>query len=115
MEESLLLKIALSFSLLGLIALLLIVQGQELEETPISNLTVLEQDTVVRLKGVVSSVDDRGNILNIELAQPQTVEVVFFKSHEMSLKKGAFVEITGEIRDYKGKKEIIATQLEVLE
>ncbi len=114
MKESTLLRIALSFSLIGLVALFILAQTMGLDETTLENITHAEEDTTVRIKGVVSGYMDYGKTARIEIARPETTEVFLFKSRNISLKKGDFVEITGEVSEYKGRKEILASTVEVL-
>ena len=69
----------------------------------------------MRIKGVVSSVRDLGEIMILDIAQPQTINVMLFKDGNISINKGDFVDLEGELKEYKGKKEIIANQIEVFE
>jgi DNA/RNA endonuclease YhcR with UshA esterase domain len=114
MKESTLLRIALSFSLFGLVVLFILTQAMRPEETRLANLSSVEKDRIVMIKGVVSDYRDNGKTARLEISQPQTTEVFLFKSRNLSLRKGAFVEITGEVSDYNGRKEIIASQVDVL-
>jgi hypothetical protein len=114
MEEQLLLKIALSCSLAGLVVLYFLTASLELEETKVSNLTGTEESTLVRLMGVVESVEDSGKIMYIDVAQPETASIIIFKDRNLSIAKGDFVDVRGEVRDYKGKKEIVAAGIDVL-
>lgn len=114
MKESTLLRIALSFSLLGLITLFAITQGIKPEELKPDELMQAEEGRIVRIKGVVSGVKDYGKTAIIEVAHPKTTEVLLFKSSDLSLREGEFVEITGEISEYNGRKEVIASEVEVL-
>ena len=115
MEESRLLKIALSFSLFGLVVLFFLTNNPKIEESKPEELINLEEDTIVRLRGVITDIEDSGKVMNINIAQPQKIQVMLFKEANLSLQKGDFVEVKGELREYNGKKEIIATQLNLLE
>ena len=114
MEEQLLLRIALSCSLAGLVVLYFLTASLEPDEIKISNLTGIEETTLVRLIGVVESVNDNGKILYIDIAQPGIASIIVFKDRNLSIAKGDFVDIRGEVRDYKGKKEIIAAGVDIL-
>jgi len=115
MEESLLLKIALSFSLLGLVVLFFLTNNLKIEETKIENLTDVREDSIVRVRGVITDIRDYGKMANLEIAQPQRLDIIIFKSSNLSLQKGSFVDIVGEVREYNGRKELIASQIDVLE
>ena len=41
------------------------------------------------------------------------MDVVVFNDEEIYLKKGDYVEISGEVEEYKGKKEIIASEITI--
>jgi len=114
MDERLLLKIALSCSLAGLVALYFLTANLTPEQTKISNLTGIEESTMVRLRGVVESVDDNGNMMYLDIAQPETASIIVFKDRKLDIAKGDFVEVRGEVSNYKGKKEIVATGIDVL-
>ena len=49
MKESTLLRIALSFSLMGLVALLIIVQASEVDETPLENISAAEESSIIKV------------------------------------------------------------------
>jgi len=114
MKEATLLRIALSFSLIGLVALFILTQTMRPEEAHAGNLSSVEESRIVRIKGVVSGFRDYGKTARIEIARSETTEVFLFKSRNLSLQKGDFVEITGEVSDYNGRKELIASQVDIL-
>ncbi|OGM02216.1 hypothetical protein A3K72_00930 [Candidatus Woesearchaeota archaeon RBG_13_36_6] len=115
MKERSLLKIALASSLIGLLVLFFVSSKLEIEENSIKELDNLNLDQDIRVKGVVSSVKDTGSIMILDIAQPQTINVMLFKDGNISISKGDFVELNGELKEYNGKKEIIANQIEVFE
>ncbi len=115
MKERSLLKIALASSLIGLLALFFVSSNIEIEEKGLSELDDLNLDQDVSIKGVVSSVRDLDKIMILDIAQPQTVNVMLFKDGNISISKGDFVELNGELKEYNGKKEIIANQIDVFE
>lgn len=115
MNEKNLLTIALVCSLIGILTLFYISNTVELEEKSISELDAVEAGQNVRVKGVISQAKDLDKIMLIDVVQPQTINVMIFKDGNISLNKGDFVELIGELREYKGKKEIIANKIEVLE
>jgi DNA/RNA endonuclease YhcR with UshA esterase domain len=115
MEEATLLKISLSASLVGLAVLLILTSRLQPGDTTIANLSAIEEGKAVRIEGVVQSMRDSGKVLSLQIAQPQTVEVVVFKENNISIQKGDFVDISGELRDYQGRKEILASRINLIE
>ena len=114
MKEERLLKIALSFSMLGLLALLVLTSGMRPEPVSTANLTRTADGQSVRVAGVVTAVEDHGKTLVITVAQPQEVDVVLFKDRNLTLAKGDYIETTGEVKQYMGNKELVATRLDLL-
>lgn len=112
MDESNLLKLALISSLVGIVVLLLISSNIELESSSIGELEEMDTENV-KITGVISSVKDLGKIMILGVSQPQTIDVMLFKEGDVELQKGDFVELTGELREYRGKKEIIANKIEI--
>ena len=115
MDESNLLRIALVSSLVGLVILFLISGNIEVQHSAVVDLNEMAAEQDVKITGVISSVKDLGKIMILGVAQPQTIDVMLFKEGEIKLQKGDFVELTGELREYRGKKEIIASKIEVWE
>ena len=115
MKEKTLLTIALISSLIGILVLFFVSGSIEVEEKKIAELDLEKLDSDVRIRGVVSSVRDLDKIMILDVAQPQTVNVMLFKEGNINVSKGDFVDLEGELREYEGKREIIANQIEVFE
>ena len=115
MEESWLVKFALTGSLVGLIVLLIISKIIEPNQYDIQDIANLSEATEVEVKGVISGITDIGNMALIDIVQPASLPVVLFKDGQLELTRGAFVVVQGELRDYKGTKEIIANKIEIME
>lgn len=109
MKDSTLLKFALICSVIGVIALFFILQTTELEETNISDL----DDGVVRIRGFVEKVANKGNLTLITISKKELVNAVIFESVE--IQEGLFVDLTGQVMDYNGEKEIIIDKLVVID
>lgn len=113
MKESLILKIALISSLIGLIALYLISSKIEIKDykPPSLNKNIGED---VKLNGIVTKITDRGNVVFIDVKHQNQVNVVLFTDKDIPLKAGDSVEITGTVQEYNGKTEIIAEEIRVV-
>ena len=114
MKETLLLKIALICSLVGLVALFFISQRIELKDYKPDFLNKNVGDSV-KLSGKISKITSGNNVVFIELSQQVPVSVVVFTDNDFTnLNKDDFVEIEGKVQEYNGKEEIIADKIKVV-
>lgn len=113
MKESIILKIALICSLVGLTVLYFISAKIEVKEyKPILNKNIGDD---VKLNGIVSKITDRGNVVFIEVTHQNPVTVVLFTDNDnINLKNGDNVEVMGKVQEYNGKNEIIAQKIRVV-
>jgi aspartyl/asparaginyl-tRNA synthetase len=109
MDDSTLFKSSISFAVIGLIILFFISEKIEIDEAAIDRLDEIEIGTTVKIKGHVEDVQNLEKVAFLKIAQEkiETVSVVLFKEENISLNKGDYIEVVGEIEDYEGKKEII--------
>ena len=115
MHEGLLLKIAIICSLIGVVGLYFVSGHIKIDEVSIDKLDYKEIGKSVKISGTIERVSDIGKVMFLEVGQEkvETVTVVLFKDSFIDLSKGDFVEISGEIEDYKGKREVIANSVVV--
>jgi RecJ-like exonuclease len=111
MDESILLKIALVVSVIGIVFLYLISSQIELNDTTIEKITSGNVEDVVSVTGLITSVKQSGQTTFITLTESNDISVVAF-SKNMSLAAGDTVKVIGKVQDYNGKKEIIADRVE---
>ena len=109
MEDKTLLKTALTCSIIGLMILFFISGRIEIDEVTIDKLDEVELGKTVKIKGYVKDVTNLEKVAFLKVAQEKTeiVSIVLFKEENISLEPGDYVEVIGEIEDYKGEKEII--------
>jgi len=109
MKDKTLLKTAISFSIIGLIVLFFYSDKIEVDEITIEKLDEMEIGKTVKIKGYVEDVTNLEKVAFLRIAQEktETVSIVLFKEENISLEKGDYVEVTGEIEEYEGEKEII--------
>ena len=114
MKETTLLKTALICSLIGLFALYLISTKIEVNEYRANALNKdIGED--VKLKGTVTRITDRGNVVFIEVNQQSPITVVLFTEDDnLKLKNGDSIEVIGEVQEYNGKNEIIAQKMRII-
>lgn len=114
MEEQTLLKWALISTIMGLVILFFISLGSKVDEIPLAKLEDVEFGRDVKIVGAISRVNSLGKISLIEVVHPKSVDVVVFLEKDMKLRKGDFVEIVGELREFRGEQEIIADKISML-
>lgn len=114
MDESLLLKISLATSLIGLVALFLVTYSVRPHDTLLQKINELDEGEDVRVTGVVSKINQREKIAYIDIAYPESRTATVFTTADLKLQKGDFVEITGEVSEFKGEKQLIAQEIDVL-
>ncbi len=112
MDEQLLLRIALISVILGLVVLFLITQRIELSATQINKIDGVNEDVLI--KGVVTRVTDRGNLLFLEVTKPEKMTVIMFKDGVIDVEKGDAVEVIGRVDEFEGKEEIVANEVRII-
>ena len=114
MKETTLLKIALICSLVGLVILYFISTKIEIRDYK-PNLLNKNIGDDVNLKGTVTKITDKGNVVFVEVNQQNPVNVVIFTSdNNLKLKNGDEVEIAGKVQEYNNKNEVIASKIRVI-
>lgn len=114
MKESIILKIALICSLVGLVVLYFISSKIEIKDyKPPSLSKNIGED--VRLDGVVTKITDRGSVVFIDVIHQSPITVVLFSDDDnLKLKNGDNIEVVGEVQEYNGREEIIAEKIRVI-
>ena len=114
MKETALLKIALICSLVGLIILYFISTKIEVKDYKPSILNKNIGDDV-NLKGAITKITDKGNVVFIEVNQQSPITVVLFTDDDnLKLNNGDNIDVIGEVQEYNGKNEIIAQKIRVM-
>ena len=114
MKETTLLKIALICSLVGLAILYFFSTKIEIKDY---NPNKLNKDIGedVKLKGIITKLTDKGNVVFIEINQQSPITVVLFTDEDnLKLKSGDDVEVIGRVQEYNRKNEIIAQTIRVV-
>ena len=115
MDEKLILKISLICTLIGILALFFLSENIKIDEVSIDKINNLKEGTDVKIKGFVNKVTDLDKIAILDIAQLKSVPVLLFKSGNITINEGDYVEITGEVQEYEGKMELIGNEIKRLE
>ncbi|MBS3116089.1 hypothetical protein J4421_00680 [Candidatus Woesearchaeota archaeon] len=111
MQEKTILRFSLIVIIIGLIFLFFYVE--EYDFATIQNLETIRPEEKVNIQGIVKrlSFQDTTLFLQIEGEQIVTIDVVVFTEETPYLREGDYVEISGTVEEYKGKKEVIASKI----
>lgn len=109
MNNSFLLKLSLVCSIVGVVTLYLILQFVELDDSSIVELDDLSEGTLVKVVGVVESVNSREDFTVFSISQNVLVDAVVFDS--VNISAGLRVEVTGKLEEYNGKKELLVEKI----
>lgn len=108
------LKVSVVCSIVGLVVLYIISGRIEIEETTINKITMGQSDSDVIVKGKVSRIFEKDDLMVLELEKNEKISVVMFRKNfpdYIGIKEGDSVEVQGSVEDYNGKKEIIAERV----
>ena len=117
MKESMLLKIALTTSLVGLILLYIFSGRIEIDESSIAKIDRTDIGDFVKVKGKISKINDNKDYIVLQIQEPKTINVIFFKDANMnvSVNEQDEVEILGRVSEFKGKQQIVADRIRVID
>jgi hypothetical protein len=116
LREKTLFKIALLCSFVGLIILFFISDKISIDNISISNIEKEELGRDIRLIGKIERVTNGDKVIFLEVAEMKTekISVILFKDRDIDLIEGSYVEIEGEIDEYNGKREVIASRVKLI-
>ncbi len=118
MEEKSLFKIALACSLVGVTTLFFVSEFIEVDDKYIEEITIDDLGKDVKIMGTVKKVVDNGNVVMMNVVQPQELKVVVFKENDeemVSLKAGNYIEVLGKVEEYNGELEIIGDRIRLID
>ena len=107
MENTVLLKISIIISLVGILSMLFLAETLEVPLTKIKELEKKKIDEKIRVQGVIIQVKETPKAILFTLKdETGTITAIIFKEGSLILKKGQKVEVEGTLLEYQGKKEI---------
>lgn len=111
MNEKTIFKISIISTIIGLLFLLL--YAGEIDLKAVSNIEDIPEEELIKIKGIVTSLrtSDKTIFLEVEGETVQKNQVIVFSDQDIYLKEGDYVEISGMVEEYNGKKEIIANEI----
>lgn len=109
MKEKTLLRISIICALVGIFVLYLISDNIVLNESSISNIKNEEIGKDVKIKGVVKDVFNGESLSIITITQPDEMKIIFYDN--VSVSKGDYIEVIGEVDEYNNEREVIGNRM----
>ncbi|MDP3990375.1 MAG: OB-fold nucleic acid binding domain-containing protein [archaeon] len=111
MDEKSLQKLAMITTIVGL--LILFFYAQEVNLNVVNQIDDLPSSENVRIQGVITKLTQKEKVyfLTVEGQKPEIMDVILFPDKEIYLKEGSFVDVSGTVEEYNGKKEVIAEEI----
>lgn len=108
MQEKFLIKISYLITIIGLAFLFFYVQKLDLPLLP--DLESVASSEQVFMKGTIKGlkVTDQAVFFELEGEKIVKTDIILFPESSIYLREGDHVEITGQVEEYKGEKEVIA-------
>ncbi|MFH0875933.1 MAG: hypothetical protein V1859_08395 [archaeon] len=100
MDETILLKLALAVSIIGLLALYAVSRVIEINDTTIEKIAGSSDDEQVKIKGIVEKISNSDKVTVIDVSQKNTIQVIFFNNKE-NFSTGKEISIAGKKQDGK--------------
>ncbi|MFH0978303.1 MAG: OB-fold nucleic acid binding domain-containing protein [Candidatus Woesearchaeota archaeon] len=110
MRDNTILRLAVTCCLLGLIILFVVSRSIKLETTPIEKISLM-QEKEVQIEGVVQKVTDKGNLMILEVGYSTSMQVITFD--KTKLERGDRIVVRGQLKEYNGRVEIEAEEIQV--
>lgn len=113
MQEKNIVKISIITTILGLLFLFFL--AEEVSIPPLATIESSSLQQPVSLDGVVTKLVKKDKIYFLELdaTRREKINVVVFPNQDIFLQEGNIVQIQGNVQEYKGQKEIIASKIVV--
>ncbi len=113
MQESTLFKVASITTILGL--LVLFWYGQQSDGEWLKKIDLPSEEKMA-MEGVVTKIAkaDKVFFITIDGFRKETSQVIVFSKDELELQEGDKIKVSGAVEEYKGKKEIIATKIDLI-
>ena len=111
MKEATLKKLAMACSIIGIVMLLFVAKTASIPEKTISQMQETKNEQIIKIKGTIKNIQERENIITAELVQPMSQQITIFDDGIINFTNNSFVEVTGQVQVYKGKKSIVVDKI----
>jgi len=113
MDENHIKRISFMVTIIGLISLFFYTDGLNLDVA--NQIEDIPNQEEVKFSGEIIKLNqaNRTIFLKIRGERTEIIDVVLFNNEDIYLNEGNFVEIMGNVEEYRGKKELIAHKIEL--
>jgi len=114
MKDKHIFLIALIFSIIGLL-LLLIIPIEDFKEITIKEINSLPLESKIKIQGLVNNIYKTNKVFTFNLTdQTSTTKVVLFNPKSLNLNNNDKIEVKGIVKTYKNSIEIHAKSIKKL-
>lgn len=110
MEEKLL-RLSFVIAIIGIISLFCLLQITDQDVAEMENADDQARENQVKLIGIVDELSSYEGVTFLTISRTETLEIIAFDN--VTIEKGARVEIIGTISEQEGHKEVIASGIRV--
>lgn len=91
----------------------LMIYSNEIDLNNVENLDSIPISEEIKIAGIINkiTIKDKATFITITGKKTETIDIILFSNKETILKAGDEVEISGIVEEYKGRKEIIASEV----
>ncbi len=113
MQEKTILKVSFVIIIIGLAFLFL--YSEEVDVKQVSRIDAELPEESVTVRGKIGRVSVHDKVIFLELLgeRVEKMDVILFTDREVFLNEGDYVEVSGTIEEYEGKKEIIGNKISI--
>jgi RecG-like helicase len=110
MDDNVLLNIALSVAVVGIISLLILSYYDKIPEKNFNEITSDNIDSQTTVKGIVQQIYMHNNSMSIKLKQECLMDIFLFEKNQ-SLSVGDNLTVEGTVQEYNGRMSILADKI----
>ena len=114
MKDVTLLRTALVCAVVGLTALIILLDNVVIDEAVVAKINKDRVDETIVVSGVVKSISEKSGVVILLVEQSKAIEVLLFDGRKEDFSVGEVVEVQGRIKEYNSKYEIIADRVNYL-
>ena len=114
MNQTSLIKLSLTISLLGIFSLLTILEYSTIQLYQIKDINKDLLETKVKIQGTITNIKETPGLYILNIKDTSIITVIIFKEDPINIKKNSKVEIEGKVTEYNKELEIIADKITTL-
>ncbi len=112
MQDPNLFKVSLIIASIGTFLILLLSEYQEIELTKIQDLNKEQLETKVKVSGTILSIRETPGLYILKIRDSSaTISLIIFKEDSLDLERGAEIEVTGKLTEYRSELEILVEEI----